>query len=93
MRSSKWPATARNDLMADRTAVPRVKAAWTEVVRAIATLVCLMSASFPADAGDRAPFSSTIVNEVVRIRRTVFRNLGPEFLSSSLVGVDTVVAA
>jgi adenylate cyclase len=53
----------------------------------------VIGASFPVDVADRSPFSSTIVNEVLRLRRTVFRNLGPEFLSSSLVGVDTVVAA
>ncbi|MCC7089162.1 MAG: GAF domain-containing protein [Dehalococcoidia bacterium] len=52
-----------------------------------------IGASFPADPGDRSPYSSTIVNEVLRLRQTVYRNLGPEFLSSSLVGVDTVVAA
>lgn len=53
----------------------------------------VVGARFPVDMADRSPFSSTIVNEVLRIRRTVFRNLGTEFLSSSLVGVDTVVAA
>lgn len=53
----------------------------------------VIGARFPADAADRSPYSSTIVDEVLRLGQTVFRNLGPEFLSSSLVGVDTVVAA
>ena len=52
-----------------------------------------VGASSAPVAGDRSPYSSTVVAEVARLRRTVFRNLGPEFLSSSLVGVDTVVAA
>ena len=52
-----------------------------------------IGARCPLDMSDRSPYSSTIVNEVLRLRQTVFRNLGPEFLSSSLVGVDTVVAA
>ena len=53
----------------------------------------VIAAGCPADASDRSPYSSTIVNEVLRLGQTVYRNLGPEFLSSSLVGVDTVVAA
>ena len=53
----------------------------------------VIGARCPADATDRSPYSSTIVDEVLRLGQTVFRNLGPEFLSSSLVGVDTVVAA
>jgi adenylate cyclase len=53
-----------------------------------------VAASFPPDAGTgRSPFSSTILAEVVRQRRTVFRNLGQDAMSSSLVGIDTVVAA
>ncbi|MCC6382934.1 MAG: adenylate/guanylate cyclase domain-containing protein, partial [Dehalococcoidia bacterium] len=40
-----------------------------------------------------AAFSSTIVHEAERLQRTVFRNLGAEAMSSSLVGIDTVVAA
>ncbi|MCZ2111307.1 MAG: adenylate/guanylate cyclase domain-containing protein [Dehalococcoidia bacterium] len=52
-----------------------------------------IAAQVPPFGSDRSPYSSTILDEVVRLRRTVFRNLGPEFLSSSLVGVDTVVAA
>ena len=52
-----------------------------------------IGARFPVDMSDRSPYSSTIVNEVHRLRQTIFRNLGPEFLSASLVGVDTVVAA
>lgn len=50
-------------------------------------------AQAPAGAAEAPKFSSTILAEVLRIRGTVFRNIGTEFLSSSLVGVDTVVAA
>jgi len=52
-----------------------------------------IGASFPALPEDRSPFSSTVVNEVLRLRRTVFRNLGSDSLSTSLVGIDIVVAA
>lgn len=52
-----------------------------------------VAAQVPPLASDRSPYSSTILSEVLRLKRTVFRNFGPEFLSSSLVGVDTVVAA
>jgi len=52
-----------------------------------------IGASFPALPEGRSPFSSTVVNEVMRLRRTVFRNLGSDSLSTSLVGIDIVVAA
>lgn len=52
-----------------------------------------VAAQVPSLAGDRSPYSSTIMAEVLRLHRTVFRNFGPEALSSSLAGVDTVVAA
>ena len=52
-----------------------------------------IGASFPALPEGRSPFSSTVVNEVLRLRRTVFRNLGSDSLSTSLVGIDIVVAA
>lgn len=52
-----------------------------------------VAASYPPDSPIRSPYSSTILAEVARQRRTVFRNLGAEALSSSLVGIDTVVAA
>jgi adenylate cyclase len=40
-----------------------------------------------------ARYSSTILNEVVRHSRTIYRNLGAEAATASLVGVETVVAA
>jgi adenylate cyclase len=38
-------------------------------------------------------YSTTILREVVRHRRTIYRNLGGEASTASLVGVETVVAA
>jgi adenylate cyclase len=52
-----------------------------------------VGASFPPGAEGAAPYSRTILQEALRLRRTVFRNLGDMDLSSSLVGIDTVVAA
>jgi adenylate cyclase len=45
------------------------------------------------DAASRVTFSHTVLQEVARVRRTVFKNLGAESSSASLVGIDTVVAA
>jgi adenylate cyclase len=39
------------------------------------------------------PFSLTILDEVVRLRRTLFRNLDSASTSASLVGIDAVAAA
>lgn len=39
------------------------------------------------------PFSVTILDEVVRLRRTLFRNLDSGSASASLVGIDAVAAA
>lgn len=38
-------------------------------------------------------FSTTILREVVRLGRTIYRNLGSETATASLVGIETVVAA
>ena len=38
-------------------------------------------------------FSTTILSEVVRLARTIYRNLGSETATASLVGIETVVAA
>ncbi|MCA9823323.1 MAG: adenylate/guanylate cyclase domain-containing protein [Dehalococcoidia bacterium] len=38
-------------------------------------------------------FSTTILGEVVRLARTIYRNLGSETATASLVGIETVVAA
>ncbi|MFN0146345.1 MAG: adenylate/guanylate cyclase domain-containing protein [Dehalococcoidia bacterium] len=52
-----------------------------------------VGASFPPGVQGGREFSHTILQEVLRLKRTVFRNPGSEDLSSSLIGIDTVVAA
>ncbi len=52
-----------------------------------------VATAWPAEIGTVAPFSSTVVSEVARLGRTVFRNFGPGTQRESLVGIDTVVAA
>ncbi|MCC7365220.1 MAG: GAF domain-containing protein [Dehalococcoidia bacterium] len=52
-----------------------------------------IAAASPPEAVGRPPYSETIVREVCRQKRTVFRNLAEESLSLSLAGIDTVVAA
>ncbi len=52
-----------------------------------------VGASFPALPEGGSQFSSTVLNEVLRLQRTVFRNLDSGSQSTSLVGIDIVVAA